>query len=191
MTEQYTNTMEGFSVSGWFGQARKLPSPNQDARPSGCQVEVVIIHAISLPPGRFGGPDIEHFFLNKLAVDRHPSYAQISTLQVSAHFLIRRDGEMVQFVSVKDRAWHAGVSCCRGRESVNDFSIGIELEGTDQSHFTESQYGSLQCLLLNIQSCYPHMNGSCLYGHSDIAPGRKTDPGPCFDWARTRSMFTA
>ncbi len=180
---------KGFSDCGWLLQARKLPSPNYDSRPSSCQVEVVIMHAISLPPGQFGGHDIERFFLNELAADDHPYYKEIHALKVSAHFLIRRTGEIIQFVSIKDRAWHAGVSSCRGREVVNDFSVGIEFEGTDRTCFTESQYRSLQGLLQDIQCLYPHLNGECLYGHSEIAPGRKTDPGSDFDWQRVRGML--
>jgi len=180
----------GFSASGWLSNARRLVSPNCDFRPFDCRVEVVVLHSISLPPGHFDGHDIELFFTNKLQFDRHPFYAKIRRLRVSAHFLIRRDGELIQFVSVHQRAWHAGVSYCLGRDAVNDFSLGIELEGTDHSCFTEQQYCSLQELLRETQVLYPYLNGQCLFSHSEISPGRKTDPGPGLNWQRVRQMMT-
>jgi len=189
MSVQRVQSSQGFSDSGWLSQAKKIPSPNYDSRPASCRIEVVIIHAISLPPGQFGGQDIEHLFLNQLPADGDPCYKEIYKLKVSAHFLIRRTGDITQFVSIHDRAWHAGISSCRGRDQVNDFSIGIELEGTDQSSFTEFQYNCLQDLLRQIQKNYPYMDSNSLYGHSDIAPGRKTDPGPGFDWQRVRCML--
>ncbi|MBS1156525.1 MAG: 1,6-anhydro-N-acetylmuramyl-L-alanine amidase AmpD [Proteobacteria bacterium] len=166
---------------GWLSAARRVPSPNFDARADGMAVDMVVLHNISLPPGEFGGEDIERLFTNTLDCDAHPFYAGLRDLRVSAHFLLRRDGELVQFVSCHDRAWHAGVTRWQGRERCNDFSIGIELEGSDYTPFTEVQYKRLTALLDALQCCYPIRN---LVGHNDIAPQRKTDPGPFFDWQR-------
>jgi N-acetyl-anhydromuramoyl-L-alanine amidase len=146
-------------------------------------VSLVVVHAISLPPDCFGGPGVEQLFTNRLDPAEHPYYAAIEHLRVSAHFFIRRDGELVQFVSIEDRAWHAGVSQWRGRERCNDFSVGIELEGCDSLPFEAVQYERLAELLNCLDKVLP---GHDVAGHSDIAPGRKTDPGPCFDWARLR-----
>ncbi len=166
---------------GWLAGARRVESPNQDARPAGMSVELVVIHNISLPPGEFGGPGVEQLFGNRLDPAEHPYYAGIHRLRVSAHFFIRRDGELVQFVPCGQRAWHAGVSSWRGRECCNDFSIGVELEGTDDSSFSDAQYAVLNGLLRVLRSAHPI---AAVVGHSDIAPGRKTDPGPGFDWGR-------
>jgi AmpD protein len=160
-----------------------IASPNFDDRPEGAKVEVVVIHNISLPPGEFGGPYIEDLFMNRLHPGAHPYFAGIAGMTVSAHFLIRRDGEVIQFVDTDKRAWHAGVSKWNGRERVNDFSIGIELEGSDDKPFEDAQYAALQALLEKLRARYGALP---LTGHSDIAPGRKTDPGPCFDWSRLR-----
>ena len=157
------------------------PSPNFDARPEGATVDVIVIHNISLPPGEFGGPHIEELFQNRLHPGAHPYFAGIAALKVSAHFLIRRDGEVIQFVDTDQRAWHAGVSNWQGRERVNDFSIGIELEGTDDRAFEDAQYDALKSLLGKLFARYGVLP---LTGHSQIAPGRKTDPGPSFDWSR-------
>ena len=146
--------------------------------------ELVVIHGISLPPGQYGGPEIEALFTNKLDPDAHPYFADISGLEVSAHFLVRRTGEVVQFVSTDVRAWHAGTSCWQGREQCNDFSIGIELEGCDEEAYTDSQYDALNQLLAVLTKQYPDIRHDAIVGHSDIAPGRKTDPGPAFDWSR-------
>ncbi len=162
------------------------PSPNQDRRPAGCAPEVVIIHAISLPPRRYGGDAIERLFCNSLDPGGHPYFGEICRLEVSAHLLIRRDGSVMQFVSLDQRAWHAGVSECLGRPRVNDFSIGIELEGCDEESFTGVQYAELNRVLGQIRHRYPVISRDRLFGHSDIAPGRKTDPGPHFDWKRIR-----
>lgn len=170
-------------VDGWWREAQPIESPNADDRPTGTAIELVVIHNISLPPGRFGGPGIVELFTNCLDPDAHPYYAGIHALRVSAHFLIRRDGSLIQFVSCDRRAWHAGLSTWRGRERCNDFSIGIELEGTDDQPFTEAQYDRLDRVLTALETRYP-ITG--IAGHSDIAPGRKTDPGPCFDWRRVR-----
>lgn len=161
------------------GSVQFLPSPNCDARPAAMPIELVVIHNISLPPGEFGGPGIIDLFLNRLPVGAHPYYAGIAHLKVSAHFLIRRDGALIQFVACPQRAWHAGVSNWRGRERCNDFSLGIELEGTDEMPFEDAQYARLGALLAVLKGRYPIAD---VTGHSDIAPGRKTDPGPAFDW---------
>lgn len=165
---------------GWFACARHLPSPNFDERPDGEVPSLIVVHAISLPPDQFGGQGVEQLFTNTLDPDEHPYYATICHLRVSAHFFIRRDGELIQFVSTDARAWHAGVSSWDGRERCNDFSIGIELEGCDSLPFAPEQYRRLARLLEILQANYPIR---AVVGHADIAPGRKTDPGPCFDWA--------
>lgn len=167
--------------SGWFNRARRVESPNFDARPDGIAAEMVVIHNIGLPPGEFGGDDIECLFTNTLDCSKREDYAGLEALRVAAHFLIRRDGEIVQFVSCDARAWHAGVSRWQGRERCNDFSIGIEMEGSDYVPFSDAQYQKLTTLLTIIARHYPLQY---LVGHNDIAPGRKTDPGPCFDWQR-------
>ena len=177
-------------ASGVVDGARFVVSPNCDGRPAGCAIEVLIIHAISLPPGQFGGADIERLFCNSLDVTRHPFYEGLRDLRVSAHLLIRRDGELVQFVPFTARAWHAGVSRCEGRTRVNDFSIGIELEGADSVPFAEVQYQVLAAVTCGIVQAYPRITPQRIYGHSDIAPGRKTDPGPSFDWSRYRQSLS-
>lgn len=165
---------------GWLVQgARRLPSPNFDPRPEDGAVCLIVVHAISLPPEQFGGPGVEQLFTNRLDPLEHPYYAEIAGLRVSAHFFIRRDGELIQFVSTEDRAWHAGVSCWEGRERCNDFSVGVELEGSDTQPFEVAQYRRLRELLQALKERYPIRD---VVGHSDIAPGRKTDPGPYFDW---------
>ena len=166
---------------GWMSGARRVESPNYDARPSGDAVSLIVVHAISLPPRQFGGDAIERLFTNTLDPDAHVYFATISALRVSAHFLIRRDGELLQFVSCAQRAWHAGVSEWNGRARCNDFSLGIELEGCDDLPFEELQYLRLGELIAVLRAYYPI---AALAGHSDIAPGRKTDPGPFFDWRR-------
>ncbi len=175
-----------FSVdaSGRIPQACYIASPNCDPRPDGMPVELLVIHNISLPPQQFGGNGIVELFTNRLNPDEHPYYREIHRLRVSSHFLIRRDGELIQFVPCTRRAWHAGVSNWHGRERCNDFSIGIELEGSDFEPFSDSQYRTLQALTRALQASYP-LQG--IQGHSDIAPGRKTDPGPYFDWQRYRA----
>lgn len=175
----------GFDRSGWLDGARRVRSPNADARPPDADVSLVVIHGISLPPGRFGGDAILRLFTNRLDPGEHPYYATIAGLRVSSHFLIRRDGSLVQFVPCGRRAWHAGASRWKGRERCNDFSIGIELEGTDERPYTDKQYRRLAALVRRIRARWP---GVDLAGHSDVAPGRKTDPGPAFDWARLRRL---
>ncbi|MCA1978951.1 MAG: 1,6-anhydro-N-acetylmuramyl-L-alanine amidase AmpD [Thiobacillus sp.] len=168
-------------ADGWYAPANRIASPNCDARPDGAAIELVVIHNISLPPGVFGGDAVIDLFTNRLDWDAHPYYQGIRGLRVSAHFLIRRDGSLIQFVPCGLRAWHAGVSSWQGRERCNDFSVGIELEGSDDTPFTDAQYATLAPLVDALKRRYP-IRG--VVGHSDIAPGRKTDPGPHFDWRR-------
>ena len=170
-------------VDGWLTDAHHLPSPNCDARPDGTAIELIVIHNISLPPGVFDCDAVIQLFTNRLDWDAHPYYQQIRGIKVSAHFFIRRDGSLIQFVPCGLRAWHAGVSSWCERERCNDFSIGIELEGTDDLPFTEAQYASLIPLLQTLKQAYPIR---AVVGHSEIAPGRKTDPGICFEWERVR-----
>jgi len=170
-----------FRDDGWIDGITHIISPNFDSRPSDAPIDLVVIHNISLPPGEFGGAGIAELFTNQLDPNAHPYYATIHQLRVSSHFLIRRNGRLIQFVSCDDRAWHAGVSCWDGRERCNDFSIGIELEGTDEQPFEKKQYDTLAILTQAIRQRYS-IRG--VMGHSDIAPGRKTDPGPHFDWQR-------
>ena len=168
-------------AEGWVPAARRVPSPNFDDRPAGMPVDLVVLHNISLPPGQFGSGDIEAFFQNRLDPDRHPFFATIHQVQVSAHFLVRRDGELVQFVPCGKRAWHAGLSDFFGRGRCNDFSVGIEIEGADDQPFTAAQYATTATLVKALRAALPVQ---AIAGHSDIAPGRKTDPGPHFDWDR-------
>lgn len=171
--------------AGWLDAARRIASPNFDERPCGEPVSLIVVHAISLPPSRFGSDDIVRLFTNTLDPDAHPYFQQISTLRVSAHFLIRRDGELIQFVSCRQRAWHAGLSCWEGRERCNDFSLGVELEGCDEQRFEDAQYARLVELIAALREQYPI---KAVVGHSDVAPGRKSDPGPCFEWQRLASL---
>ena len=173
---------------GLIEGARYIESPNCDDRPEGSAVELIVIHAISLPPGEFGGDGIVDLFTNRLDPAGHPYYAQIAGLRVSAHFLIRRHGSVIQFVPASRRAWHAGESTWRGRSRCNDFSIGIELEGSDDVPFEDVQYVAAARLTAVLRSCFPVAD---IAGHSDIAPGRKTDPGPYFDWIRYRTLIAA
>ena len=166
---------------GWLSPARQLPSPNCDPRPDGQVIELIVIHNISLPPGVFDGDAVIDLFTNQLDWDANPYYQDIRDIKVSAHFFIRRDGTLIQFVPCSLRAWHAGVSSWQGCERCNDFSIGIELEGTDDLPFTNAQYATLAPLVRQLKQAYPIQ---AVVGHSDIAAGRKTDPGPYFDWQR-------
>lgn len=175
-------------AAGRVSGMRHINSPNHDRRSPGMAIELLVIHGISLPPGEFGGDAVERLFTNTLDTGTHPYYAQLKGLRVSAHFLIRRGGEIIQFVPCGRRAWHAGVSSWRGRERCNDFSVGIELEGSDEAAFTERQYRSLARLTRRLRRVYPIRD---IVGHADIAPGRKTDPGPHFDWARYRTLLGA
>ena len=172
---------------GWLQTARRCISPNQDERPVDAKLDLLVIHNISLPPGQYGGAWIEDLFLNRLDTAAHPYFAGIAGLRVSAHLLIRRDGELVQFVPFHRRAWHAGVSSYQGRTACNDYAIGIELEGSDDEPFTDIQYRRLAAVTQTLVQAYPDIIPERIVGHSDIAPGRKTDPGPFFDWARYRT----
>jgi N-acetyl-anhydromuramoyl-L-alanine amidase len=166
---------------GYVGAAIQVPSPNRDARPSQTAISLLVVHGISLPPGSFSGDAIERLFTNRLDPAAHPYFATIAGMRVSSHFLIRRNGELTQFVACSERAWHAGASSWRGSERCNDFSIGIELEGTDDVPYATAQYTMLARLVRALARRYPIAE---VVGHSDIAPGRKTDPGPAFDWPR-------
>ena len=161
-----------------------LPSPNRDARPDSAEVDLLLLHGISLPPGDFGTGAIASLFLNELDFDAHPWYDEIRGLQVSAHLFIDRAGELTQFVPLNERAWHAGASSFRGRTRCNDFAIGIELEGADEVPYTDSQYETLVPLVAAIFGAYPAIDARRVAAHSDVAPGRKSDPGPAFDWQR-------
>ena len=173
--------LNGVVAHGWLSTARRIESPNFDERPAGSVISLVVVHAISLPPAEFGGDSILRLFTNVLDPHAHPYFSGIRELRVSAHFLIRRDGELLQFVSCEQRAWHAGISVFDGRERCNDFSLGIELEGCDEQVFEEAQYAQLQQLIDLLSVHYPLR---AVVGHCDISPGRKTDPGPYFDWPR-------
>ena len=168
---------------GRLPAARYIESPNHDPRPAGTEITMAVIHNISLPPGQYGSEDVAALFTNTLDPSAHPYFAGIHQSRVSAHFFIRRNGELIQFVPCMQRAWHAGVSSWQGRERCNDFSVGVELEGCDNEAFEDAQYAILGQLLIALKQAYPIRD---VVGHSDIAPGRKTDPGPCFDWTRIK-----
>ncbi len=179
-----TTTYRIDAASGLIEPARQCPSPNFDERPDRVEPELVVVHGISLPPGEFGGTEVEQFFTNCLDWDAHPYFSEIRGLEVSSHLFIRRDGELVQFVPFTRRAWHAGESGFRGRTRCNDFSIGIELEGEDETPYSDEQYNVLVSVVAALIATYPALSVRRVAGHSDIAPGRKTDPGPAFDWLR-------
>ncbi len=176
-------------LGGWVEGARRCVSPNQDARPDPQDVSLLLIHGISLPPGEFGGPWIDALFQNRLDPAAHPYFSGIAHLRVSAHLLVRRDGGLVQYVPFGARAWHAGASCHAGRECCNDFAIGIELEGTDELPYTDAQYATLVAVTRALLAAYPGLSPERIAGHADVAPGRKTDPGPAFDWDRYRAAL--
>ena len=184
-----SDTAATLRASGRIGAALWRPSPNFGARPASSQISLVVVHCISLPPGQFGGPEIEDFFCNQLDCTAHPYFQTIATMTVSAHLLIRRDGTLVQFVSLLDRAWHAGRSHFRGQDECNDFSIGIELEGSDEVPYTGDQYQALCDVCQQIMAAWPEIGVDEITGHSNIAPGRKTDPGPAFDWSRLQQSL--
>jgi len=173
-------------AAGVAAGVRQVPSPNADARPPGSEVTLLVVHNISLPPGVFGGEDVLRLFTNTLDWGSHPAYAPLRALRVSAHFFVRRTGELIQFVPCASRAWHAGESAWRGRSRCNDFSIGVELEGTDSLPYAGVQYQRLARLAAALARRYPIAD---IVGHSDIAPARKTDPGPAFDWPRLRALL--
>jgi AmpD protein len=171
---------------GWYRFAGRLPSPNFGPRPAGTRIDLIVLHSISLPPGQYGGDEVQRLFTNQLDWDRHPYFKSIEGMQVSAHFYIRRDGELMQFVSTDDRAWHAGASCYRGRSNCNDDSIGIELEGLEGGPFEERQYETLASVCAALLQYYPIAH---LAGHEHVAPGRKGDPGSGFDWPRLQNTL--
>ncbi len=170
--------------SGWWRPARRIVSPNFGPRPAGADVSLVVLHSISLPPGVYGGDAIERLFTNRLDWDAHPYFQAIRGLEVSSHFVVRRDGEVLQFVSCDDRAWHAGRSCWRGRDDCNSWSVGVELEGLEGERFEAAQYAALGPLLGALAKAYPLLD---VAGHEHVAPGRKADPGPGFDWPRAQA----
>jgi N-acetyl-anhydromuramoyl-L-alanine amidase len=188
-TRSFGKGSAAIDTEGWLARARHVPSPNRDARPDPADISLLVIHGISLPPGRFGGDAIERLFTNTLDPQAHPYFAQIAALRVSAHLLIDRRGRVTQYVPFVLRAWHAGISRFGERERCNDFSIGIELEGTDTKSYTQRQYRALVACVRLIIARYPAITPERIVGHSDIAPGRKTDPGPLFDWAQLRSAI--
>jgi AmpD protein len=175
--------------SGRFPGARWCPSPNFGPRPEANDISLLVVHNISLPPEQFGGSHIEDFFCNRLDTSAHPYFEEIGEMKVSSHLLIRRDGELLQFVSLRDRAWHAGRSVFCGREECNDYSIGIELEGADHVPYTVEQYRKLAEVAHEIMAAWPWITADRITGHSDISPGRKTDPGPAFDWRYFRRLL--
>jgi AmpD protein len=177
--------------SGLMRGVRQIASPNYDSRPQGVQADLIVVHGISLPPGEFGGPWIDRLFTNSLPADAHPYFADVGPRRVSSHLLIQRDGATTQYVKFTDRAWHAGKSAYKAREACNDFSVGIELEGTDTLPYEAAQYHALAEAVVALCAAYPQLSPDRLTGHSDIAPGRKTDPGPAFDWQRARRLIAA
>jgi AmpD protein len=176
-------------ATGLAANLRQVLSPFRDARPNAAHAELIIVHGISLPPGRFGGPEIDQLFTGSLDPAGHPFFAETSKLRVSSHAFIRRGGEIIQYVPFHERAWHAGVSHYRGRSGCNDFSIGIELEGTDSLPYEDAQYAALARLIRALLTVYPALSRDRIVGHSDVAPGRKTDPGPHFDWPRLKALL--
>jgi N-acetyl-anhydromuramoyl-L-alanine amidase len=184
-------TLAVHQPTGLLVGVRQVLSPHRDERPAGVQPDLIVMHNISLPPDEFGGPWIERLFNGNLPPDHHPYFAQIQGMCVSSHVLIRRDGEILQFVPFLERAWHAGVSCYEGRSACNDFSIGIELEGTDELPFEAAQYAQAGAVIGALLAVYPALSTERVVGHSDIAPGRKTDPGPAFSWPALRAAISA
>ncbi|MFC3150811.1 1,6-anhydro-N-acetylmuramyl-L-alanine amidase AmpD [Litoribrevibacter euphylliae] len=174
---------------GWLADVNIVPSPNFNHRPIGEKPDLLVIHNISLPPGQFGTGCVERFFQNQLDSSEHPFFKEIEGVEVSAHFFIKRTGEVIQFVSTEERAWHAGKSEFLGRENCNDFSIGIEMEGTDDQAYEHAQYLSLVQVTKTLMMAYPNLTPQRITGHSDIAPGRKTDPGAAFDWEYYRTLL--
>jgi N-acetyl-anhydromuramoyl-L-alanine amidase len=177
--------------SGLMLGVRQIASPNHDSRPAGVAADLIVVHGISLPPGEFGGPWIDRLFTNSLPAETHPYFAEVVSLRVSSHVVVARDGAVTQYVAFTERAWHAGKSIYRGREACNDFSVGVELEGTDTLPYQPAQYGALAQVVAALCAAYPRLSPDRLVGHSDIAPGRKTDPGPAFDWPHARRLIAA
>ena len=176
-------------ATGLLVGVQQVLSPNFDERPSGTTIDLIVLHGISLPPGEFGGPWIDRLFTGGLPADAHPYFGTIAGSRVSAHVLIRRPGAIVQYVPFEQRAWHAGVSSYQGRAACNDFSVGIELEGTDDIPYTDAQYEQLAALIEALLRTYPTLSPERIVGHSDVAPGRKSDPGPAFEWQRLRASL--
>lgn len=174
------------SATGLLIGIKQVLSPFFDERPAGVAPDLIVLHGISLPPGEFGGPWVSRLFTGSLPPDVHPFFAEVAGFRVSAHVFLRRDGEIIQYVSFLDRAWHAGRSSWQGRDACNDYSIGIECEGADDIPYTDAQYAALRELLPMLLAAYPGITPDRIVGHSDVAPGRKTDPGPSFDWNRVR-----
>jgi len=177
------------ATSGLLQGVRFICSPHCDERPADTIIDLLVVHGISMPPGEFGGDAIAQLFTGTLDATAHPAFAEVAGLRVSAHVLIRRDGELIQFVPFQKRAWHAGQSVFKGRTQCNDYSIGVELEGTDQTPYANVQYQQLANLISCLQQTYPEITNERIIGHSDIAPGRKTDPGPAFDWDYLHEIF--
>jgi AmpD protein len=177
--------------SGLICGARQIASPNRDARPAGVEADLIVVHGISLPPGEFGGPWIDRLFTNTLPPDVHPYFAEVCSMRVSSHLVLDRDGAVTQYVNLQERAWHAGKSMYEGREACNDFSVGVELEGTDTLPYEAAQYDALAEVVTALCGAYPRLSPQRMVGHSDIAPGRKTDPGPAFDWPHARRRIAA
>jgi len=178
------------SATGLLSGARQVLSPHCDARPVGTVAELLVVHGISLPPGEFGGPWIDRLFTGTLPPEAHPYFRELAATRLSAHALVRRDGAIVQYVPFGERAWHAGASQYRGRSTCNDFSVGVELEGTDDTPYTEAQYQQLAALAAALLAAYASLSAEHIVGHSDIAPGRKTDPGAAFDWPHFRALLS-
>src|ERR1700722_2072190 len=177
--------------NGLMRGARQVASPNYDSRPPGIEADLIVVHGISLPPGEFGGPWIDRLFTNTLPPEVHPYFAEVGPLRVSSHVVIERDGAVTHYVRFTERAWHAGKSSYQGREACNDFSVGVELEGTDTLPYEAAQYAALAQVVAALCAAYPRLSPDRLVGHSDIAPGRKTDPGPAFEWPRARRLIAA
>jgi AmpD protein len=177
--------------SGLIQGARQIASPNRDFRPPGVEADLIVVHGISLPPGQYGGAWIDRLFTNTLPAEAHPYFAEVCSLQVSSHVVVSREGAVTQYVKFSERAWHAGKSTYQGREACNDFSVGIELEGTDTTPYEAAQYSALAEVVAALCAAYPRLSPHRLVGHSDISPGRKTDPGPAFDWPRARRLIAA
>ena len=178
------------SGTGLLTGVRQVLSPHCDARPAGTVAELLVVHGISLPPGEFGGPWIDRLFTGTLPAEAHPFFRELAAARLSAHALVRRDGAIVQYVPFGERAWHAGASQYRGRSTCNDFSVGVELEGTDDTPYTEAQYQQLAALAAALLAAYASLSAEHIVGHSDIAPGRKTDPGAAFDWPHFRALLS-
>ena len=183
--------MQVDTASGLMRGVRQIPSPNHDARPPGIEADLIVVHGISLPPGQFGGPWIDRLFTNTLPGEVHPYFTEVESLRVSSHLAVKRGGEVTQYVRFGDRAWHAGQSHYQGRDACNDFSVGVEIEGTDTLPYETAQYDALARIVAALCAAYPRLSPARLVGHSDIAPGRKTDPGPAFDWALARRLIAA